>query len=182
MASGDADRLHCVQSNAALMFASMVARGSRSPCPEWWVTEANRRLAHRGLTKKQLAKAFASKGLQVSEMMVLRCLHDDPRRRVPTIEAIAHISDALGIPRPVVVAASIDQARELNAVVAFSELDAKALAIAADVSDDRSNGVTDEGSDTAQRRNTRNAAPVDGRGPRAPKTRPEAVRRAPRSR
>jgi hypothetical protein len=174
--------MRCVQSKFALAFGSMARasgpRGSRSPCPEWRVTEANRRLAQHGLTKKRLAKALAAHG--ISEMMVLRCLHEDPRRRVPTIEAITHISRALGIPMPVFVARSMEESRAIEAAVAFSELDAKTLAIATDVSDDGRDGDTDEEQGAAVQH--RNTATMDGRRPRAPAARPQAVRRAPRSR
>ncbi len=125
--------LHCVQHKGALPLWEMAGksgqRGRRSPCPAWWVEEANRRLRLRGVTKKQLANALMGKGVPISEMMVLRCLFDDEARRIPTIEAIAAISDALNIPRPVVVAESIEQAREIESAIDFSLADAKQLTI-----------------------------------------------------
>jgi hypothetical protein len=128
--------------------------------------------------KKALAQALRAKGLNISESMVVRCLLEDERRRIPTIEAIDAISAALGIPRPVIVAESIEQARELEAAVAFSEADAKMLALAAE--------VADQGDDGAQTRNsggtrTEHAAAVAGRGARASAARSRAVRRPPRA-
>jgi hypothetical protein len=87
----------------------------------------------RGVTKKKLARALIAHGRKISEMMVIRCLLDDDKERIPTIEAIDAISDALGIPRPVVVAESFEQAREIEAAVRFSIADADAMALAASV-------------------------------------------------
>jgi hypothetical protein len=154
------------------------------------VIEVNRRLAHHKTTKKTLARALEQKGLGISEMMVIRCLHEDPERRIPTVEAIAAISAAVGIPRPVFVARSIEQARELEAVIAFGELDAKALAIASGVGDDGGNGgdgkrVPEAEQDgAAQGRGPGRAATatMGGRGQRVEAARPQAVRRTPRTR
>ena len=172
--------LHCAQPKGALVLGLMSrgepSRGSRSPCPEWWVAEANLRLERAGRTKRTLARALAARG--ISEMMVLRCLHENPVKRVATTEAIAAISDALRIPRPVVVATSIEQARELEALVALGEIDTRALALHDDVSDDRRDARSDEERDGG----TKDAEEVDRSRPRTASLRSSTVRRAPRSR
>lgn len=182
VASSVTGSLHCVQRKDAIMLRDMAKqrgpRGSRSPCPEWWVAEANRRLAHRGLSKKRLARALAPQG--ISEMMVLRCLLDDPEERIPTIEAITAISRALGLPLPVVIAGTMEQARELESLATFTEFDARALALASESSDGGDDArVGDERSKEAQQRFNR---AVDEGGPRAPGSRSSTVRRRPRPR
>src|ERR1043166_4418658 len=89
-------------------------KGWRSPLPQWWVEEANKRLARRQLEKKTFARALTAQGRAVSEMMVLRALHPNPDKRVATIETLDAISDALNMPRPVVVAATYADALELQ--------------------------------------------------------------------
>lgn len=175
--------LRCVQTKDALVLRLMSKkkgpRGSRSPCPEWWVAEANRRLHVRGLTKKKLAQMFSAKGIAISETMVIRCLLDDPHERIPTIETITGISRALGMPLPVVVAADIKQAMELDAVVAFSLHDAKMLAFATEASDEGGDEETGADRDADHRRDAR---AMDSGGPRAQAVRHPPVRRNPRTR
>ncbi len=175
-----------MQHNFALAFGFMPRkkgpRGRRSPCPEWWVTEANRRLAVRGVTKKQLAKRLSANAFPISEMMVLRCLHEDEAERIPTIEALDAISDALGMPRPVVVADTLAQALELHAVVAFGAADADRLRISTEV--DRHEDLQStqrSGVDGSDGRKTRNSEVDEGRT-RAPKHRPATIRRVARTR
>lgn len=156
-----------------LMAGKKGPRGYRSPCPEWWVVEVNRRLEQRNITKRRLAKVLTAKGVQVSEGMVIRCLLKDEDKRIPTTELVDAISGVLGMPRPVVVAESIEQAKELEAAVAFSELDAKVLALAAEAVDEGSDG-DDRGA--VQERNT---ATVGGGRQRAAAARSKSVRRAP---
>lgn len=108
-------------------------KGWRSPLPHWWVDEANDRLKRRGLDKKQLARALHGKGHNVSEMMVLRALHPIEAKRLATLETLDAISDALGMPRPVVVAATFAQALELQAAVAFDAAAAARLRIESEI-------------------------------------------------
>lgn len=159
------------------MARNQSSRGSRSPCPEWWVAEANLRLERAGRTKRTLARALAAQG--ISEMMVLRCLHENPVKRVATTEAIAAISDALRIPRPVVVAASIEQARDLEALLALGEIDTRALALDDETSDDRRDARSHEERDG---RGTSDAETVDRSRARPPSLRSPTVRRPSRAR
>lgn len=154
-------------------------KGWRSPLPEWWVDEANERLRRRGIDKKTLARSLQGRGHAVSEMMVLRALHPDPIKRIATIETIDAISDALGIPRPVVVAGSFADALELQRTVSFSAADAERLRISAEVDLQARGESAPHGSDA---RATGTVTAVDDGRARAVSTRPAKTRRAPRAR
>lgn len=135
-------------------------KGWRSPHPRWWVDEANARLSKRALDKKALAAALRKGGRPISEMMVLRALHPVEAKRVATIETLDAISDALGMPRPIVVAATFEQALELQATISFSAVDADRLRIAAEV--DRQQALRDDPKEWSAER--------DGRRSRNPGT------------
>jgi hypothetical protein len=156
-------------------------KGWRSPLPGWWVDEANDRLLRRGVDKKTLARALSSRGRGVSEMMVLRALHPDPEKRVATIETLDEISDALGLPRPVVVAATYSDALELQRTVSFSAADAERIRITAAVDSENdlrpAGKPVDVGDDT-----TKGSGSVDAGRPQAAGHRPPKIRRAPRPR
>jgi hypothetical protein len=158
-------------------------KGWRSPLPEWWVAEANDRLARRQLEKKTFARALTAQGHAVSEMMVLRALHPNPSKRVATIETLDAISDALNMPRPVVVAATYADALELQRTVSFGAADAERLRISAAV--DRENELRSAGKpvvDGGDGRATRNAGAVDAGRAKVDERGPAKVRRAPRTR
>lgn len=184
---GTEEAMRCVQSKAALALPLMSGkngpRGRRSPCPEWWVEEANARMKRRGITRKQLARALSRNPFPISEMMIIRCLHSDPEERVPTIEALEAISDALGIPRPVIVANTLAQALELQAAVSFDAIDAERLRIKSEI--ERAEDLQPvPGSvvDGRDGRTTRHVGKVDVGRARAAVPRSPAVRRTPRSR
>jgi len=158
-------------------------KGWRSPLPNWWVEEANDRLRRRELDKKTFAHALKARGAHVSEMMVLRALHPDPQRRVVTIETLDAISDALGMPRPVVVAVTYAQALELQAAVSFNAADAERLRISAEV--DREQGLQSSsrsGVDGSDGRTARHVGQMDEGRTRSVATRSPKIRRAPRAR
>lgn len=156
-------------------------KGWRSPVPDWWVERARERLGRRQLTLKTLAQALAAHGIAVSEMMVIRALHEDPTRRVATLETLNAISDALGLPRPIVVADSFELALELQSAVAFRAADADAIRIRAEV--ERERGLRPDGGSVPPGRNGRTTADevADSRAKTA-RSRPPALPRAPRAR
>lgn len=158
-------------------------KGWRSPLPDWWVDEVNLRLARRKLDKKQLARALEAEGKEVSEMMVLRALHPAPDKRIATIETIDAIADALRLPRPIVVAASLTEALELQSVVAFSAADATRLRIESEI--DREEALRESGlsgSDGADGRKTRTTGSVVGGRDRSAGARSRPLRGTTRTR
>lgn len=158
-------------------------RGWRSPLPKWWVDAVHAELARRQLDKKQLARQFAAAGIRVSEMMVLRALHPDPTKRIATLETIEAISDAMLLPRPIVVAETQAQALELHRAIAFSDADAERLRIGSLLRDGKRSqsgaDLFDEGSDG---RTSRITGTLEAGGPRPPGARPKAVRGTSRAR
>lgn len=82
-----------------------------------------RRLTDRELTLKGLAKAITAKGTELSEFQVIRCLHPDEKRRIPTLEAVQAISDYLQLPRPVVVADSELEALAIQGALLLRDVD-----------------------------------------------------------
>jgi len=147
------------------------------------VEHANDRLKRRKLEKKELARALVARGIGVSEMMVLRALHPDQSKRVATLETIEAISDALGLPRPVVVAATPELALELQSVLAFNAVDAERLRISAEVDREKDlQSAAGSGADGGDGRKTRLPRDVDGDRARAAGVGPKTVRRTPRAR
>lgn len=162
-------------------------KGWRSPLPDWWVSRANDRIRRRGIDKKGLAKALEGSGRAVSEMMVIRALHPIESKRVATLETLDAISDALALPRPVVVAATYEQALELQATVAFDAVARDAHALAAEVEAEAAERLplqSGSGSGVSRRdgRTTRDVEAVERGGQQAGADRPEKARRAPRAR
>ncbi|HZJ63924.1 MAG TPA: hypothetical protein VFD36_10445 [Kofleriaceae bacterium] len=145
--------------------------------------EANERLKRRRLEKKTFARGLAKAGHAVSEMMVLRALHPDAKKRIATIETLDVISDALGLPRPVVVADSLSQALELQAVLSFNAADADRLRLSAEI--DHELGLqagARSGVDGSDGRTTRSPRAVDDGRAAASSARSEATRRPARAR
>lgn len=157
-------------------------KGWRSPIPEWWVNEANERLRRRKLDRKQFAIRLKVNGYNVSEMKVLRALHPVPEERVATLETIEVISDALGLPRPLVVARSLAQALELQSVIALDAADEDLSRINKDVDRKISLRLDAESVVDVADARKRDAGEVDEGRTRSPGAGSGPVRRAPRSR
>ena len=151
--------------------------------PDWWVIEARGRLKRRSIDIKVLAGALKKSGQSISEMMVLRALHRNVKKRVASIETLEAVSDALGIPRPIVVAHSLAEALEIQSAVAFSAADATRLQIESEIA--RSEPLPYSGEsdfDGDDGRNKRTTEAVVGGGARIARGRSPAVRGTPRSR
>jgi hypothetical protein len=144
------------------------------------VDEANDRLKRRHVEKKELAKSLTPVG--VSEMMVLRALHPKMDKRVATIETLNAISDALGLPRPVIVATSYEQAFELQKLTSFDAADATRMRISAEIDRERALQAPAKSSVDGIDGRTRTAREVDDSRPRTAQGRSSTVRRAPRAR
>ncbi len=84
---------------------------------------------------KQLAADLIKAGKPISEMMVIRCLHQDESKRIGTIEAIEAISDWFHVPRCVVIAENMAEALAIQGAVAIvgARADADRLKIPPDV-------------------------------------------------
>lgn len=158
-------------------------KGWRSPVQQWWVDEANDRLLRRGVDKKTLARSLIARGHGVSEMMVLRALHPIAEKRVATLETLDAISDALGLPRPVVVAATYSDALELQRTVSFSAADAERIRITAAV--DRENDFRPSGKPVDvddDDRKSKGSGSLDDSRTQAAGNRSAKIRRTPRAR
>jgi hypothetical protein len=152
-------------------------KGWRSPHPEWWIDEARRQLKLRGHDIKTLAVTL---GLEYTK--VLRALHRDPEERTVTIETLNAISDELGIPRPIVVAASIDDAIELRRRTLAKAADGVRRSVKGEIL--REYPLREEalsGSDGSDGRKTTAGPVVKGRD-RVAAVRPGSVRGTPRAR
>jgi hypothetical protein len=114
------------------MAAKKGPRGRSVPCPDWWVQAVR---AHLGKerTIKALAKELDPKGDRISETMVVRCIHEDPDKRLSTLEVIEAISDHLGLPSCVVIARDQAEALAIRGAVALRKADADLVKIAAGV-------------------------------------------------
>lgn len=93
-------------------------KGWRSPQPQWWVDEARRQLKIQNKSIDDVAAV-----LQMDPTMVTRALHRDPDRRVATLETLDAISDELRMPRPIVVATSLDLALKLQRLTLSNAVD-----------------------------------------------------------
>lgn len=76
------------------------------------------------MTLKDLAALFAKEGKPISEMMVIRCLHEDETKRIATIDAIEAISQHFGIPSCVVIAENMTEALAIHGALALRRADA----------------------------------------------------------
>lgn len=155
------------------------------PCPEWWLKAARAKLAERGMTKRELSKRLIADGDLITEIMVIRCLHDEESKRVTTLEAVEAISDFLVIPHPVVIARNQAEALALHGTVAMFQVDVDQVKIAAgvpeaDLSDHtptlntaHANSDGDAGDDDEA---------LDGSGQKPPRRRSAAIRKPARAR
>lgn len=142
------------------------------------------------MDRKQFALRLEAAVRDVSYEKVLRALHPKMAKRIATLETLYAMSDALGVPRPVIVAASLDQAVELRSIVDLDAADAAIVAFAADADYEASSEKPTGGLRATQRssvdgrdgRTTRAVGAVESRRPRTEDQRPPSLRRAARTR
>lgn len=163
-------------------------RGQSVPTPTWWVTEARKRLAPIGgpkVTLKELAQRLQSEGYDITETMVIRCLHEDPKRRIGTLEAIEAISTYLDMPSCVFIAENMSQALAIRGALVQFEADVDQLKISAGVADRhtrRHPHPVDTEHESSGRQKAGNAGSMGKRGARAAAVRPGPIRRTTRAR
>lgn len=158
-------------------------RFSRAPCPPWWVDAVIKKLdVELEITRKELAARLRVKGLNLSEAKILRCIHPDEQKRIPTLAAMDAISDELSLPRPVVMADSETIALALQGTVLLARGDADRMKIAAGVPNPTYESHTSS-VDTAHASSDgargKHPAEMGNRGPKAGRARPASTRRAP---
>lgn len=80
---------------------------------QWWLDAIDK--ARVGVTNTRIAEmATATLGRRVDDSQVARCINLKVERRVAPIDLVEAISDLFDVPRPIMFAVSLDEARRFK--------------------------------------------------------------------